>query len=555
MRFVLLCLTLCVLACGDDAAAPVDAASDAGAADAGDLGRLDTAVDAAAVDAAADAEPDATDPPTRCEDGLVAAEFAAGERASFDGVAGDFSAELLDGSTYLFSDAFSSCESYVFIARNRSGESESVWISFPDGLFADSARNVHYFFVSEGPPATVVANVEAMRANIEDSYTRMAADEAAYWAERVHYVATPVNAIEGSVGELIRNLGRVPTAFAIDRAQRFDPVGSMSVIERTGFVGRLQAAAYASQYFNYRHALDARVQEANDSGAWREAVVLEQEGATAREHTVTVELPSLDDVNRLEVDVALHCKEGPADCSEWDRIAYISVCTDASCEVRNELVRWITPYSRPGRRRWVMDATRLLPLLSEGENHLFVALGPPWERETERDVRIALRLHTGDASERPSRVQPLYEGGAFDGSYADSHPPMAVPSHGASKVELVVIVSGHEQSERDNCAEWCNHVHRFEVGGVMSEVSFPAGIGERFGCAVQAASGVVPGQYGNWAPMRAGWCPGAPVQPHIFDVSEALSTSTLPVRYDASFDGGTPRGGRIQLSSYLVYYD
>ena len=112
-----------------------------------------------------------------------------------------------------------------------------------------------------------------------------------------------------------------------------------------------------------------------------------------------------------------------------------------------------------------MDATRLLPLLSEGTNHLFVALGPPWERETERDVRISLRMHTGDASQRPSRVEPLYRGGAFDGTYAENHPPLEVPSHDASRVELVVVVSGHEQTERDNCAEWCNHVHRFDVGG------------------------------------------------------------------------------------------
>ena len=106
----------------------------------------------------------------------------------------------------------------------------------------------------------------------------------------------------------------------------------MSVVERAGFVGRLQSAAYASQYFNYRYALDARLREEDASGEWREAIVLEQEAVTAREHTQTVELPSLDDVDELQVDVALHCKEGPADCSEWDRIAYINVCSDETCD-------------------------------------------------------------------------------------------------------------------------------------------------------------------------------------------------------------------------------
>ena len=211
MRLVVLCALFCMVGCGDDAASVSDAGSDA-PEDAREMDSSppDAAMDLAVADVASDESVDAS-MVVRCDDGLPVATFAEGERAAFDGVAGDFSAELLDGSTFVLSESFSGCDSYVFIARNRSVESESVWVSFPDGLFADSARNVHYFFVSEGPAATVRTNVEAMKENVEDSYTRLSAEDAAHWTERVHYVATPVNSIEGSVGELIRALGRVPT--------------------------------------------------------------------------------------------------------------------------------------------------------------------------------------------------------------------------------------------------------------------------------------------------------------------------------------------------------
>ena len=65
------------------------------------------------------------------------------------------------------------------------------------------------------------------------------------------------------------------------------------------------------------------------------------------------------------------------------------------------------------------------------------------------------------------------------------------------------IVSGHGQTDGDHCAEWCDHEHTFTVGGTEHVVASDGQAGVPRGRAARAAEGVVPGQWGNWAPSRA----------------------------------------------------
>jgi len=119
----------------------------------------------------------------------------------------------------------------------------------------------------------------------------------------------------------------------------------------------------------------------------------------------------------------------------------------------------------------------------------------------------------------------------------------------------VVLLSGHGQTDGDNCAEWCNHEHAFGVGGSTYRIDYPGEAGTAFGCADKVGEGVVPGQYGNWTPLRAGWCPGFPVPAVRFDISGDVSlTGDNELTYMASFAGGEPRGGTIDLSAYVAYY-
>ncbi len=82
------------------------------------------------------------------------------------------------------------------------------------------------------------------------------------------------------------------------------------------------------------------------------------------------------------------------------------------------------------------------------------------------------------------------------------------------------------------------------------------GMGMPFGCADRAGIGVVPGQWGNWSQSRAGWCPGLPVETVRFDITEALTLGAEnTLSYEASFNGSTPAGGNISMSTYIISYE
>jgi len=548
LRSTYLLLALALAACGDDGGgadtAPVDSGMDAPPTDTG----MDTAI------------PDAG-PPDVCDDlGLPRRPFADGASGSAYGtVAGDFSVETTEG-TWRLSEEWTGCESYVFLNYFDSDPGDQIWSSFVDPLFEDSLPNVQYFFATYETVSTAVsARMEQMRANVEEAFSFMAPEDADFWRARVHYVTTPLSEVEGSLGELIRGRTSVEFAIGIDRAQTYDPVGSLAEVTGGGFVSRLGMAAWASHYYDYRYALDERLDAEMDVTVVE--LVDETDWAT-RTFDRSATLPdaaTMATFDTLEVDVEIECHQGPGDCSEWDRIAAIFVCMDDTCAEQREIVRWITPYSRPGRRRWAIDATPMLGLLTAGGDQTFrIVMGPGFERETVRDVTMSLRLASGGETDRAVSAELAYRGGNFDDTYNAAHPPFRfTPPAGVTRVELVTLISGHGQTAGDNCAEWCDHVHEMRVnGGAARRIDFPDMAGTPNGCAELAGSGVIPGQYGNWAPLRAGWCPGYPVDALRVDVTEdVMLGAENELTYQAMFAGGEPRGGNIDLSTYVVYYE
>jgi len=262
----------------------------------------------------------------------------------------------------------------------------------------------------------------------------------------------------------------------------------------------------------------------------------------------------------LEIDLEVHCRQTPDLCSEWDRNAYIHLCDDDACTSVKEIGRWITPYSRPGRMRWVWDASPFLGLLRDGGARRFrIITGPEWEEATTYDLRASLRL-SDRGGPRAFEAVPAFTGGVFDATYNEGRDPVSfTPPTGTTKVELVVIVSGHGQGGTSNCAEWCNHEHTFTVNGAATHrIDFPDQAGEPLGCAARSVEGVVPGQWGNWAPGRAAWCPGLPVSAHRIDITGEVTIGAVnDLAYRGTFEGREPPGGEnvvIDLSSYVVFY-
>ncbi len=496
------------------------------------------------------------DPDVCDELGLEREPYQTGGAAEMGGLAGDFTVQTTDGP-WVFSEERTGCESYVFVSYGATDYGNGLWASVPDGLYLEGPRNAHYFIGTyEADPGAITARLETMQTALNEGFEfhSIPEDEREFWREHIHFVNQPMNEIGGSVGEL---LTATPLfAMAIDRAQHFDPLGSLFEVRGGGFMPNIGMAAYGPHWFNYLYDLEVGLDGAD-------AMVLPlMPGETLTDRIIerSVTLPDASTMagfDTLELDVQVHCFLDPAGCSEWDRIAHIFLCTadgeDACAETR-ELVRWITPYSRPGRRRWVMDASSLLPLMSEGGDQTFrIVMGPEWEEATEREITISLRL-ADRRDEQPLAAELAFTGGNFDATYNEGREPFVttIPS-GATKVELVAIISGHGQTDGDNCAEWCNHVHTFTANGTEHVLDFEGQAGQAKGCAERSAEGVVPGQWGNWAPLRAGWCPGLPVEMLRIDVTDDVTPGEeATFTYAGGFDGGEPRGGTMSLSAYVV---
>jgi hypothetical protein len=498
----------------------------------------------------------------------------------FGDVAGDFAARTLDGERWRLSERWTGCASYIFVtyaeARGSPSQTDRLWQSPPTPLIR-SPLNAHYFFLSwEQAPAARSARVEAMRASVEAALDAEALPPEARARQRArfHFVIDAPTEVEGSVGAFFTDYARYyqdpasrvdlgdrgmapppfPLAVGIDRFQAWDAVGSLSDVVGGSF--DLRMVSYLPDFYDHKAALEDRL--ATETGV--EERVLVDEVVTERIFTRTATLPGLSAYDTLEVDVRVRCRaRNVFACSEWDRIARVEVCLDPTCDARRELVRWITPYWRRGERRWVIDASALLGLLGDGGARRFrVVMGPRWERKTPRDVRVALRLSNRGKDARAAGAVRAFTGGSFDIAYNASQPPFAfTPPASARRVEVVYLLSGHGQARGSNCAEWCDHRHQFAVDGtLLPEIAHDGAVGSRGGCGERARDGVPPGQWGNWAPERAYWCPGLPVAHGRLDITELVTpgrTSTLT--YSASLGGGAPGGGNISLSAYVTWFE
>ncbi len=564
-RLLLCALLLALTACGESPPPPADAGMDAGES---------------AMDSGQDAGPAA---PDVCDAlGLPRTAFrTTGTGTGLGDVAGDFRVNQHDGTVWHLEASWTGCESYVFFTHFP-GLTDDLFRTYPDALFLEGPRNVHYFFMSNDADAAARAEfIAGLASGFRDGLTESLPDpaEQAFWSERFHFVTDRATEVEGSVGAHLTDYiawartpaaivdlgdrGRAPApapvVIGIDRAQTFDAGDNLST--SVGGPDTFGMAAFLGHFYQYRGALEARLAA---EAATTTTVSLLDETTTGRVFRPTVTLPSAAEMaafDALSVDIVIDCRNGnPFGCSEWDRIADVQLCVDGeACTDRREIARWITPYWRRGRQHYLIDATPFLGLLREGgARTFFVELGPEWERPTEWVAQVSLRFRTEGSAPRATGGLLAFRGGGFDANYNTREPFTFTVPAGATRVELVTILSGHGQTDGDGCAEWCDHQHLFTVNGTVLPSIAHGGprIGSPRGCAARAVDGVIPGQWGNWAQSRAYWCPGLPVQAERTDITAQVRPGVeSTMTYEGRFAGSTPRGGDIALSAYVVWYE
>ncbi|MBK8911657.1 MAG: T9SS type A sorting domain-containing protein [Chlorobi bacterium] len=201
-----------------------------------------------------------------------------------------------------------------------------------------------------------------------------------------------------------------------------------------------------------------------------------------------------------------------------------------------ELGRFITPYGigldlGPNGFTWIYDVTDYAPYLhdqvtiSAGNQQelidlkfLFIRGTPP------RDV---VRVNHVWPSSGSYSYRSLAENTAITEQAVKIDPAAK-----GFRIKTRITGHGHEGTYDPNlnlihCCEWANKKHYLHINGVER---FAWDIWQNDNCAMNP----VMAQGGNWAPPRAGWCPGATVDDYEFELTPYVSGDS--VRLDYSID-------------------
>ena len=356
--------------------------------------------------------------------------------------------------------------------------------------------------------------------------------------------------------------------WAVDRFQRIREVGMLGRLASTGLRLELPLLANEARYYNFEYAREQEL------AAHPATTVTLLDRATVIDNVdIDVTLPdraTMAGFDTLEVDLRTDCvNHRDGDCGAWDYLSHLWLCAEEApsadagspdagpalrCDV--ELARWITTYWREGR--WVTDISGVLPLLRDGGRQRL-----RWYASRQFDPRpapyvasLSLRFGNRRRALRPFETRPLFQGGALNSTWAARHPAQrfTVPAD-TRRAELYVLVTGHG-AETSQCAEFCNHGHRFTFNGHDHVVEFPEARSPD-GCAERVDQGVVPNQHGTWYFGRGGWCPGLDVRPVVVDLtSELRMGAENELSYGVTVDGRAITSmasyGNVVLSSYLV---
>ena len=548
-------------AAADQLAADDAAGTDAAAASAADGQPVDA--DGAIGDSQIAATP-------KCFDGLepwIWSEPAATQ--GYDKVVGDFTAETLDGPLS-YQQLWDGCDHWVVILYNPTAQNvDSYWKTPLLPLFKDAAPNTRYLFATVGTtPALRQARAEAMQTRVIEALNTLPTEQANPWFPRCHFLTSDAKAIPAVAAGLA--VAPWESFMTIDRHQRLREGWSVSVLESGGWQPRIEQVRFWARYFNWSYALDAAQakeltvpakagQPAPLVARVADGVEYKSVGWSANHAPYEWQLPvggTLKQYGKLTVDLRADCPGAGhpfvKTCGEWDTVGGVWLCTDAACtpEKRRRFVKWITPYSSPGR--FVMDATAELPHLlaaqdAQGKVRVTLAggdnnVGPYTYRYT-----IDLRFGSDPDGLHPIATETLVSEGnrGWDANYHKDLAPMALhPPAKAKKALLVARISGHGMAGTTNCAEFCSFRHTFAIAGKPFFHDFITE--QAWRCAEMVDQGVTPNHGGTWVFDRSSWCPGGVTEEWQVDVTAALQpgkealvehTSEL-VKLPSQFGGG-----------------
>ena len=484
--------------------------------------------------------------------------------------------------TLRFDEHWDGNHTYIFIFNQKSNSySNGIWNQNLGPLMETMPSDVHVFFGSYDSDWS--SDMSAIQNRIDSWMNQQNQTTRDSWNDRYHLIQERGWDVDGSLKDVITDWSKFH--YGIDRFQRWRQIGSLhdwsqgtSCCTRSEYLAN-DPAMWAAEFAPEVRGQDPAITTVdvwsgeNHPGGWsgghhsKRSATLPNTTEMAAFDTMEVYFhhacPDRRDRYGIDDD-----GDGFADrhggCHEWDYLAYLNICdSDNESVCGTEFVRYITTYGREGK--WLTDVSEMLWMVREGGNRSFRYSGA---NGGDLDVRIHLSTW-GDSGIRPAHGELAFTGGRFNDQYNNG--TLHDRSHELNisqrwdRVEIVAVITGHGFGEvTENCAEFCNHEHRWSMNGNDVTEDHPwAGNSslnsDREGCKDDVSKGVTANQFGSWPYARAGWCPGLDVKPWVFDITAWIDwNGTNNMSYQGLYDGQpytqTSTNPNIVAKIWIVYH-
>lgn len=265
---------------------------------------------------------------------------------------------------------------------------------------------------------------------------------------------------------------------------------------------------------------------------------------------------NLSNIETVNMYVQLRCPTGG--CDEWDVYANVQVKDVASGEWY-ELGRYITPYWNDNsqlERGFMFDVTDFKSMLTgSAELRIFTEC---WN-DKGYEVTLDFDFIEGTPDYQYYAVSRVmqYNGNSLAGvPYGVAHSfdldkAIAVPSN-SENTHLRTVISGWGHATPNDtdgrpCAEWCYRTHDVLINGSQEFQHDLAPLG----CSSNPVNNQEPG---NWAPDRAGWCPGMEVPIRIDEFASAMAGASFDFEYNFEDWTSDGQGGNsfYAISTYVI---
>ncbi|MEE2812377.1 MAG: peptide-N-glycosidase F-related protein [Candidatus Thermoplasmatota archaeon] len=498
------------------------------------------------------------------------------------GKVGDFTIQTKYNGNWKMSRDWDGESTYLFIMnQDSSSYMSSIWSQNVGRLLDTVPENNHIFFGSYD--ADYRSDIDAMNARVNSYRNGQTAERQAWVDTNVHYIDQQGGSIGGAFGSVISDWSSF--YYGIDRFQQWREIGSLSnwagtynVQYRLDYIGKM------AQQFNSEFPTEMR---RHDPGVTVVDIMVNhrhpggwQGGHSSLSNGTFPNASVMSSFNTMEIYMHHGCSEhrdryqksdgSTGGCHEWDYSQYLQICDEVgnTSTCSTEFGYWITTYGREGR--WLTDISPRLFELLEGGDRMFRYRGANggW-------LNVSVYLSTWeDDGLRPTSAEYAFSGGSFRGQYNNESlykrvHELNIPN-GTEKVEIYAVITGHGfGKDSANCAEFCNHEHRYSMNGYVTQEDHPmtdnsTSSGDNEGCAKQMHNGANANQLGTWPYGRAGWCAGQDVKPWIFDITDWVDWNggVNSLRYQGLFDGQNyvPQNEQsganqnIHATIWIVYY-